>query len=945
MSETTPERPAVLGRRGEAECVRARTSLAEGRHADALAAVRRARRLRPAQEAPGLALAEADALLGLLRYREAVVVATRALRRGLDHDDVEARLRVVRGHGLWLTGRRAGPTARCARPRSRPRRPSRAPACSRSRASSPGRRNDREAALAHLAQAEQIYLAADCPLGTARVLEKRAGHPARRGATRGGAAPAGAPHRGRGRLRVARTCWPSPAAGAPSLLAALGRWEEARREFDASAALFREKGDAREFTVAEAGRAAVDVATGDLGRARAALERARDLHADRGNTRSLAETLLRVSDLHLASGEADVAERIAVEALGLYRLLQDARGRVPQPRAPRARAGRRCAASPKRCGKDAGPAGRPRAAAATSPAFALLALGRALLRVDRREAGTSSSGRAPQRRAGPATSRPPIWASPARAASIPTATRCAQALAGLRGLGRPPRAGLRAWPTCARSCGRARRRPRRRGRAGRAAAGARALGGGGRGGGCWSTEPAPVARWAAVMRALGAVLPWWRAVLVAESGWELRRDVAEPRPLAAATWRGRSRANRRARVSSTSAGDGWDREPSRVLHGLDRARSWPRWRRGRRSTSTFAPRTGRPPDETGLALLAEFVRLLGLRPLELLAPEDRAIDEDVPGIIGRCPAMRETLRTMARVAPSDLVVHVCGETGTGKERVAEALHARSRPARAASCAVNASSLSDELFESEMFGHVRGAFTGRGGGARRLRGRGRGRDALPGRGGRSVRRARRRSCCASWRRASTGGWGRRRLRKADVRAGDRGQRAPRIAGCAPDLIFRLEDVVLALPPLRERGDDLWLPGARSSCGEAARRGAARCPIADRRRPARCSSRYAWPGNVRELQREIQRAVVLSGGAGHPAASTCRVRGGSPASAPRGRCRTPCSAFEREHVARGPRAPRRATARAPPSRWASRARRWSPRSRAARAMRRRARARPR
>src|SRR5207249_11027651 len=66
---------------------------------DALAAVRRARRLRPAQEAPALALAEADALLGLLRYREAVVVATRALRRGADHEDVEAGLRVVRGHG------------------------------------------------------------------------------------------------------------------------------------------------------------------------------------------------------------------------------------------------------------------------------------------------------------------------------------------------------------------------------------------------------------------------------------------------------------------------------------------------------------------------------------------------------------------------------------------------------------------------------------------------------------------------------------------------------------------------------------------------------------------------------------------------------------------------------------------------------------------------------
>src|SRR3954468_13889645 len=170
LSETTPERPAVLGRRGEAECVRARASLADGRHADALAAVRRARRLRPAQEAPVLALAEADALFGLVRYREAVVVATRALRRGLEGDDVEARLRVVRGHGLWLTGpasrahgelRQAALQAKAPLTRAR---------VLEEQALHASKNQDREAALAHLAHAEQIYVATECASGQARVL-------------------------------------------------------------------------------------------------------------------------------------------------------------------------------------------------------------------------------------------------------------------------------------------------------------------------------------------------------------------------------------------------------------------------------------------------------------------------------------------------------------------------------------------------------------------------------------------------------------------------------------------------------------------------------------------------------------------------------------------------------------------------------------------------------
>ncbi len=106
--------------------------------------------------------------------------------------------------------------------------------------------------------------------------------------------------------------------------------------------------------------------------------------------------------------------------------------------------------------------------------------------------------------------------------------------------------------------------------------------------------------------------------------------------------------------------------------------------------------------------------------LALVAPllarhEERSETRDVPGafpeIVGRSVAMERLFADMAHVACAEINVHILGETGTGKERVAQALHASSPRRRAPFVAVNASSLSDDLFESEMFGHVRGAFTG------------------------------------------------------------------------------------------------------------------------------------------------------------------------------------------------------------------------------------------
>ena len=247
----------------------------------------------------------------------------------------------------------------------------------------------------------------------------------------------------------------------------------------------------------------------------------------------------------------------------------------------------------------------------------------------------------------------------------------------------------------------------------------------------------------------------------------------------------------------------WAREPSRVLDQLAGALMAPIAPHAAVYVD-FRQSDGGAPDENGLALLVEFLRLLAVRPLELAEPEAPA-DEEFPGIIGRCPAMRAMFRTMARIATSDLVVHVCGETGTGKERVAAALHARSgRPGRFVP--VNASSPSDELFESELFGHVRGAFTGavadrEGQVAAAERGTlflDEVPDLSPRAQAKLLRFVETREYCRV---------GDPRPRKADVRIVTAAN-VPLESRLRPDLIFRLRDVVLALPPLRTRGEDVW-----------------------------------------------------------------------------------------------------------------------------------------
>jgi transcriptional regulator with PAS, ATPase and Fis domain len=218
-------------------------------------------------------------------------------------------------------------------------------------------------------------------------------------------------------------------------------------------------------------------------------------------------------------------------------------------------------------------------------------------------------------------------------------------------------------------------------------------------------------------------------------------------------------------------------------------------------------------------------------------------------------------RDIARLAPWDATVYVHGETGVGKEVVARALHAGSRRRRGPFVAFNAAAFSDELFEGELFGHARGAFTGahaaREGYVQRASG---GTLFIDEVGELSLRAQAKLLRFLEEREYNP--VGESRTRRADVRVlsatnVDLARRAAE-ERFRPDLYYRLNDLVIDVPPLRDRGEDVILL-ARHFLERAARRVA--LPVPELRESALAALRAcAWPGNVRQLRREMERIII-------------------------------------------------------------------------------------
>jgi PAS domain S-box-containing protein len=234
-------------------------------------------------------------------------------------------------------------------------------------------------------------------------------------------------------------------------------------------------------------------------------------------------------------------------------------------------------------------------------------------------------------------------------------------------------------------------------------------------------------------------------------------------------------------------------------------------------------------------------------------------------IIGGSLAILHTLEQVALVAPTDANVLITGESGTGKELVAQAVHNDSRRADRPLIRVNCAAIPRELFESEFFGHVRGAFTGA------LRDRA-GRFELADGGtlfldevgeipldlqGKLLRVLQERSFERL---------GEERTRSIDVRiiaATNRDLAAEAAAGrFREDLYFRLNVFPIALTPLRARREDIALL-AEHFLGQACKRLNVPRPVLTRA-AVDALMRYDWPGNARELQNVIERAAILARG---------------------------------------------------------------------------------
>lgn len=250
-----------------------------------------------------------------------------------------------------------------------------------------------------------------------------------------------------------------------------------------------------------------------------------------------------------------------------------------------------------------------------------------------------------------------------------------------------------------------------------------------------------------------------------------------------------------------------------------------------------------------------------------LKQQNRILTEDIkrlhPRIIGSSEALISVLNLIKKAAPTDANILILGENGTGKELIAREIHALSKRAEEAFVSVDLGAVPETLFESELFGHKKGAFT----------------DAKEDRPGRfqaadngtlfldeigNLPLTLQPKLLAALERRSVVPVGGARAEDIDVRlisaTNVSAEELKKNTVFRPDLLYRLNTVEVFLPPLRERKEDIPLL-AEAFLLQYARK---------YNRPAhdltpdvlRVLERYSWPGNIRELRHSIERAVILS-----------------------------------------------------------------------------------
>ena len=273
----------------------------------------------------------------------------------------------------------------------------------------------------------------------------------------------------------------------------------------------------------------------------------------------------------------------------------------------------------------------------------------------------------------------------------------------------------------------------------------------------------------------------------------------------------------------------------------------------------------KPIDMDELRLVLQRCVYLAELEQEYRALQHGARADTFEDMLGASPQMQAVFDFIRKVAPTSAPVLILGESGTGKEMVAQALHRLSAQKSGPFVAINCNTIPENLLESELFGHEKGAFTGAqtqrkghietaAGGTLFLDEIG----ELPGPVQVKLLRFLQEKCFQR-----VGG---RQEIPSDARvlaATNRNLQESAASGkFREDLYFRLAVVVVKVPPLRERGDDIILVAKaflRSYGIEHAKPGLTFAPDA-----LRALSVHPWPGNVRELQNRVRRAVIMTDG---------------------------------------------------------------------------------